>query len=390
MTGTMPPPADPLANTFGINMTLIPVAMRDMRCWVNWMLVQREGKLTKVPCRPDGRRASTADPETWSSLAEVRNPSVPMIAGIGAVLDGEVGPDGLCLGIIDFNDLNRRRPGESDDSLMFERKQRASPRVRDVQARNGCVDVSSSKGGLHIVGWTRPLRQGINRDGIEIATQGRWFAVTAHSKGGNLIDISDLVDALAIELTLQPSVKFLLRHLGPTTLSAIHPDTGKISFRWIQDADAAVLQWITQHNLSGRNIYFSANQPQQGLTKKAKKTEIEGYRAVCADIDAKDGRGMADCLAIIAALPLKPSFVVMTGGGYQAVWRLQSALPAASDIMRRVEAIGRAIVAASGSDQVWNVDRILRLPGTINHPNARKRAAGRTRCLAQLLEPMTQ
>jgi hypothetical protein len=191
------------------------------------------------------------------------------------------------------------------------------------------------------------------------------------------------------EATLKQDLEFLLCHLGPMTLLALVPDLGLITGHWTREADDATLQWITKLNQTGRNIYFSLNQPLPGLNKKASKAEIVSYRATCADSDAKNGRSMADCLAAIEQLPLPPSFIIMTGGGYQPVWLIEP-LPASPNAQQHLEAIGRTIGDRTGSDRVENVDRILRLPGTINHPNARKRAAGRTRCMASLLEPAVQ
>lgn len=44
-----------------------------------------------------------------------------------------------------------------------------------------------------------------------------------------------------------------------------------------------------------------------------------------------------------------------------------------------------AIAKALGGDNCHNVDRLLRLPGTINMPNAKKRAAGRVPTLARII-----
>ena len=152
--------AGSLPNAFGIDTALIPEAMRNMRCWVNWVLVSRGGKTTKIPCRPDGLPASTTAPETWSSLAEVLNPSVP-VDGIGIVFDGEIiDPTGRCIGGIDFDSLRKRREHETDDSGIFARKQRATRIVREAQALGAYIELSPSKGGLHILGLHASARQG--------------------------------------------------------------------------------------------------------------------------------------------------------------------------------------------------------------------------------------
>ena len=94
---------------------------------------------------------------------------------------------------------------------------------------------------------------------------------------------------------------------------------------------------------------------------------------------------MEGALATIKALRLKPSFVIMTGGGYQPLWLLDHPLQATDEVVRRAEAIGKRIAELTSSDPVQNVDRILRLPFTRNYPNARKRAEGRTACNSDVL-----
>ncbi len=48
----------------------IPSELEDLRQWVNWRYETRDGKRTKVPYSPSGRRADTTDPKTWSTFAE--------------------------------------------------------------------------------------------------------------------------------------------------------------------------------------------------------------------------------------------------------------------------------------------------------------------------------
>src|SRR5206468_1403933 len=68
------------------------------------------------------------------------------------------------------------------------------------------------------------------------------------------------------------------------------------------------------------------------------------------------------------------------------VWLIEP-LPASPDNLARLEAVGNAIRVLTGGDAVENVDRLLRLPGTINYPKAPKRAAGRIPIMARLLGP---
>lgn len=55
----------------------------------------------------------------------------------------------------------------------------------------------------------------------------------------------------------------------------------------------------------------------------------------------------------------------------------------------QIEALNKVIANKVGGDNCHNVDRIMRLPGTINYPNKKKRKAGRTDVLAYLLSEHT-
>jgi len=77
--------------------------------------------------------------------------------------------------------------------------------------------------------------------------------------------------------------------------------------------------------------------------------------------------------------------IVDSGGGYQAWWQLAEPLPATSENVALVEGIGRTLQNRYGGDSIWDVSRIMRLPGTINVPGPEKAAQGRTPALASVL-----
>ena len=67
----------------------------------------------------------------------------------------------------------------------------------------------------------------------------------------------------------------------------------------------------------------------------------------------------------------------------QCLWRIRNpVLIDSADMIADCEARNRGLLNAFADDETevqgtWNIDRILRIPGTINLPNAKKRAAGR-------------
>ena len=76
-----------------------------------------------------------------------------------------------------------------------------------------------------------------------------------------------------------------------------------------------------------------------------------------------------------------PPLVVDSGGGMQFFWRLPDKL----DVERHAteaRAHSRGIAKAIDGDAVHDIARVMRLPGTINIPGAKKLARGRERALA--------
>jgi hypothetical protein len=80
-------------------------------------------------------------------------------------------------------------------------------------------------------------------------------------------------------------------------------------------------------------------------------------------------------------LACPPSLIVDSGNGLQALWRLEQSTPQ----WQAIEDINRGAESALGADHCHNIDRLLRVPGTINYPNNKKRAAGRVPVLAASL-----
>ena len=144
-------------------------------------------------------------------------------------------------------------------------------------------------------------------------------------------------------------------------------------------------RWAAQLNGADFNIYFTANLPRHGLEKKPTKADIETVRCIFADLDAKDGRTMDACLEALTQLSKQPSFVIMSGGGYQPIWLLDQPIPATTEAVQRAESIARATATLLGGDSIQNVDRILRVPFTINYPNKKKRDGGRVPCPSGVL-----
>jgi hypothetical protein len=180
---------------------------------------------------------------------------------------------------------------------------------------------------------------------------------------------------------------------GQHLLLSILPDTvrpqGK-SFEWPGDR-AIALPWIEACNRSS-GIYWTVNICRPNLMKKAQKQDVRLLRAVWADLDPLDDprfgerartwqeeRERLHLLALeLEKLELPPTVLIDSGNGVQAIWRLADPIEANDEYIIEIERLARRIECALGGlENTTNVDRVLRLPGTINWPNAKKRGLGR-------------
>jgi len=112
-------------------------------------------------------------------------------------------------------------------------------------------------------------------------------------------------------------------------------------------------------------------------------SDIAAARFAHADIDPPKGSVGMDKDAEVGrllALDLVPSFIIDSGNGLQPLWRLAYA----PKDWKPIENINRAIAKKLGADSCHNIDRLLRVPGTINWPDATKRARGRVPVLTRL------
>jgi hypothetical protein len=176
-----------------------------------------------------------------------------------------------------------------------------------------------------------------------------------------------------------------LRPRGPWVLTAIIPDgsTETITATTADEIDA----FVREHN-GQRNLYFSVNLTRKRMTSKAKKSDIAAIEYIPADLDPQDDEtpqaAKARYLDAIAAYPIPCTAILDSGNGIQALWQL--AVPDSAALIADVEARTKALMEALGAKAgTQNIDRILRLPGTTNLPNAKKKNDGRVACLTKLL-----
>lgn len=166
-------------------------------------------------------------------------------------------------------------------------------------------------------------------------------------------------------------------------LCSIVPD-GLCMGRWFGADIPAATEWAVAESLAGRNVYWTTNHVAEGCNKKPSKVDIVAARFAHVDIDPPKGGGPFDKLLIQAellALSVPPTLIIDSGGGLQAFWPLSG--PAS---LAEIEAVNKSLAKRlGGDDRCHNIDRLMRLPGTVNYPNAKKCAAGRTPSLAKVI-----
>lgn len=168
-------------------------------------------------------------------------------------------------------------------------------------------------------------------------------------------------------------------------LVSIHRAAGKpVNARWFgTDIDAA-LAWAMAENREQRGIYFTVNRVPDNFHRKPADSDIVSCRFVHVDLDPdKSGTGTFDYAAVmetLEGLQHPPSFVVSSGGGAQAFWRIEESHN--RDAIKRINMQVRGMFNA---DNCQDVSRLMRLAGTVNYVNAAKAARGRKDAMTSIL-----
>jgi hypothetical protein len=184
-----------------------------------------------------------------------------------------------------------------------------------------------------------------------------------------------------------------LRPVGPWHLVSINPDrVGPM--RGCRAVTAEQVEQFIAAN-QRRNIYYHLNRCYRGKWMiKAAKQDISDIEFIHGDLDPAPGESPSDakkryCAALASSGLPTPNFLVDTGGGLQMLWHIESIAveDPAAPVVARVEGISKAVMRLLGchDTSTHNCDRILRLPGTTNWPDAKKTAAGRVPVMARLI-----
>lgn len=176
-------------------------------------------------------------------------------------------------------------------------------------------------------------------------------------------------------------------------LTAIRPDRQFIETRTFSHAESDdCLEWVERFN-GTHNIYWSVNPPVGRFDKKAERTDIARVCYLHVDVDPREGEDLGEERERIARLfgerlpdgVPEPTFVIDSGGGYQGFWKLCEPIVIDGDAEKAEDAkrYNQQLEVLFRADACHNIDRIMRLPGTVNVPDAKKLKKGRTEALAR-------
>jgi hypothetical protein len=201
-----------------------------------------------------------------------------------------------------------------------------------------------------------------------------------------MIDIKpNLRDAVAFAFSLPTDQA----HLCAIHPAGNRPVVGR-SFPKTGAGQAAALRWLIKADRKEYGIYFNANEvkPLGKGHAKAKEAEVSTLRFLHVDADLPAGTApddvktaRAELLAKIKAAPLVPSLIINSGNGYGLFWELAEPVTVTAENLEHIKACNVALAAQLGGDDCQNLDRVMRLPFTVNRPSAKKiRSRAKNRC----------
>lgn len=139
----------------------------------------------------------------------------------------------------------------------------------------------------------------------------------------------------------------------------------KVHRTWTEDVDDAA-QFVAEHE--DRDVYYGVGvRAVEGGTKN----DVGGTTALWAEFDTeKFGLDDIEEAAKIFRWPehIRPSCLVHSGHGLHLYWYLEKPL---TDI-DTIETCNKVLGDFVPSDNIWNADRILRVPGSLNHKGSPK------------------
>ena len=189
-----------------------------------------------------------------------------------------------------------------------------------------------------------------------------------------------------------------IRPEGPWLIWVKFPD-GPCFTRTFHPGQEEALNKLIDSNINSNNLYFLLNHQTGDFndTKNPEKNQMKFMDFVHVDIDPDHRKDFneerAAILGNLTSYKPAPSFIIDSGGGYQAYWRLEPHAQVINDSshsnVTELEAHNRYLERYFNADHCHNLNRLMRLPYTKNFPDARKRSRGRVTTDTALVEMNT-
>lgn len=156
--------------------------------------------------------------------------------------------------------------------------------------------------------------------------------------------------------------------------------------RFVSSTEEAALRLRSVAAEVGTNLYVGIATRRDATS--GGKDNLCQLSAVWVDVDYAE-EGDAEALEIrLERFPLRPSMRVSSGGGQHVYWLLAEPIDVDSPgAVQRVERVLKGLCSALDGDRnATDASRILRIPGSTNYPDAKKRGKGRVTCPCTLIE----
>lgn len=184
-------------------------------------------------------------------------------------------------------------------------------------------------------------------------------------------------------------LEFLYRWspVGPWVLTAISQDRKKVETRTFFSDQFKELELWVDENSKLCNLYFQINPVMREKNSRPGREDILEMSWLFVDIDPRVGEDLqSEKQRILKQLTddipkniPKPSCIISTGGGYHAFWKLRTPVPINGDIQlaEAAKLYNKKLELAFDADSCHNIDRMGRIPGSFNLPDANKIKKGR-------------
>lgn len=195
----------------------------------------------------------------------------------------------------------------------------------------------------------------------------------------------------------------LLYPEGPWTITCIEVDQKKTYTETFgPETENELAAFLYNH--ASCNCYYSLNRPlHDDATRKLNRESIGAVHYLHIDVDPNprpptskltaSEHLAAELMRILRLVEVppqglpQPTFVVQSGGGVNGAWALETPIAIDGDLAlaENTKLYNLALELIFGADSTHDISRILRLPGTANWPNAKKRSKGRVPTMSKLL-----